>query len=217
MFLSPGVEGSELHVDLHNVVQTPVCDLRKENHLQVWKYTRDAPGNWVQRSTVIEGGPKGNRWTWGPMPHNDSFIRSIPLWFCTASVLEVSNTRGIAFLGPDPGPIQFANHHMSSIARPVSVRKECGCQLPRQLLGLFFPTPGLWAELSGRHISFVYPRDTVRGVDDPTPILQYWDTAVKHIYDLRGRSLQQTRRQVIVFDEQPSLGQFWNCLSLTVL
>ena len=67
---------------------------------------------------------------------------------------------------------------------------------------------GLWGELSGHHITFICSSETVRGIDDPTPIMQYWDDAIQHIYYLRGRSLEDGRRQVIVFDEQPSIGTF---------
>ena len=67
---------------------------------------------------------------------------------------------------------------------------------------------GLWGELSGHHITFICPSETIRGIDDPTSIMQYWDDAIKHIYHLRGRSLEDGRRQVIVFDEQPSIGTF---------
>ena len=43
-FLSPGEKDSSLTVDVHGVIQAPVFDMRKENYLQVWKYTRDASG-----------------------------------------------------------------------------------------------------------------------------------------------------------------------------
>ena len=43
-FLSPGDKGSPLTVDVHGVIQAPAFDMRKENCLQVWKYTRDASG-----------------------------------------------------------------------------------------------------------------------------------------------------------------------------
>ena len=43
-FLSPGTKDSPLTVDVHGVIQAPVFDIKKENCLQVWKYTRDASG-----------------------------------------------------------------------------------------------------------------------------------------------------------------------------
>ena len=43
-FLSPGDRNSSLNIDIHNVVQAPVFDIRKDNALQVWKYTQDAAG-----------------------------------------------------------------------------------------------------------------------------------------------------------------------------
>ena len=48
-FLSPGKQGSPLTVDVHGVIQAPVFDIRKENYLQLWKYTRDASGlsQWI--------------------------------------------------------------------------------------------------------------------------------------------------------------------------
>ena len=73
---------------------------------------------------------------------------------------------------------------------------------------IHFPL-GLWGELSGHYITFICPSETIRGIDDPTPIMQYWDDAIKHIYHLRGRSLENSRRQVIVFDEQPAAGTFF--------
>ena len=68
---------------------------------------------------------------------------------------------------------------------------------------------GPWGEFSSHYITFICPSETIRGIDDPTPIMQYWDDAIKHIYHLRGRSLEHERRQVIVFDEQPSIGNFF--------
>ena len=69
---------------------------------------------------------------------------------------------------------------------------------------------GPWGEFSSHYITFICPSETIRGIDDPTPIMQYWDDAIKHIYYLRGRSLEHGgRRQVVVFDEQPSHGNFF--------
>ena len=39
--------------------------------------------------------------------------------------------------------------------------------------------PGLWAELAGEFIIFTCPSDAIRHLDDPKPVIKFWDEVVR--------------------------------------
>ena len=66
--------------------------------------------------------------------------------------------------------------------------------------------PGLWADISGEHITITLPASSVRHVDDPSDAIATWDRVVASCHDLRGTDPRQERRMWVVTDEQPSVG-----------
>jgi hypothetical protein len=62
---------------------------------------------------------------------------------------------------------------------------------------------GLWAELSGKYITFTVPSDKIRNVKDPGPALRLWDLIVIANHELRGTDARTTWRERVVIDVQP--------------
>lgn len=65
--------------------------------------------------------------------------------------------------------------------------------------------PGPWAELATDRISLTTRSSAVRDLEDPTPILQFWDEALDAYVELGGRPWGP-RLERIVPDEQLSVG-----------
>lgn len=42
-----------------------------------------------------------------------------------------------------------------------------------------FKAPGLWAEIAGKYIIITCPSDSVRGMEDPSLLVNYWDDVIK--------------------------------------
>ena len=66
--------------------------------------------------------------------------------------------------------------------------------------------PGLWADISGEHVTITLPAASVRHVDDLSDAIATWDRVVASYHDLRGTDPRQERRMWVVADEQPSVG-----------
>ena len=66
--------------------------------------------------------------------------------------------------------------------------------------------PGLWADISGEHVTITLPASSVRDVDDPSVVMATWDAVVTAYHDLRGTDWRVESRTWIVTDEQPAAG-----------
>lgn len=66
--------------------------------------------------------------------------------------------------------------------------------------------PGLWADISGEHVTITLPASSVRHIDDPSVVMTTWDAVVTAYHDLRGTDPRHERRIWVVADEQPSVG-----------
>lgn len=67
-------------------------------------------------------------------------------------------------------------------------------------------SPGLWAELCGKHISFTVPSSFIRYLKDPMVILKHWDSVIVANHELRGTDPNNTWRERVVFDIQTTSG-----------
>ncbi|KAI8479632.1 hypothetical protein Bbelb_426500 [Branchiostoma belcheri] len=67
-------------------------------------------------------------------------------------------------------------------------------------------SPGLWAELAGRHVIFTLPSTCLRDGFNPTEMLLFWDKVVQAHHDLRGTEPSDYRRERVVADRQPCAG-----------
>ncbi|XP_078616171.1 TRPM8 channel-associated factor 1-like [Branchiostoma floridae x Branchiostoma japonicum] len=67
-------------------------------------------------------------------------------------------------------------------------------------------SPGLWAELAGRHIIFTLPSTCLKDGLNPTEMLMFWDRIVQSHHDLRGTDPSDFRRERVVADSQPCAG-----------
>ena len=38
--------------------------------------------------------------------------------------------------------------------------------------------PGLWAELAGKYVMFTVPSSDINQLNDPKPVLDYWDQVI---------------------------------------
>lgn len=66
--------------------------------------------------------------------------------------------------------------------------------------------PGIWAELSGKHITFTFPSSSVRGIKDPKEVIELWDRLLEAFYDLIGKDILEHRKIWVVSDIQPKEG-----------
>jgi hypothetical protein len=63
-----------------------------------------------------------------------------------------------------------------------------------------------WAELATRKVILTVPARVVRGLDDPTDLLRFWDEVMDACADLAARPRTRTRPERYVADEQISAG-----------
>ncbi|RNA39879.1 TRPM8 channel-associated factor 2 [Brachionus plicatilis] len=63
-----------------------------------------------------------------------------------------------------------------------------------------------WAELSGKHVSFCVPSNCIRKLRDPSEVLDIWDKIIESNHELRGTNVNNTWRERVVVDIQPSGG-----------
>jgi hypothetical protein len=66
--------------------------------------------------------------------------------------------------------------------------------------------PGPWAELATSKIVLTVPSDEVRALDDPAPLLRFWDRVLDADADLAGIPRARTRAERIVADVEISAG-----------
>lgn len=66
--------------------------------------------------------------------------------------------------------------------------------------------PGPWAELAGRKIIVTVPTDTIRALDDPTGVLEFWDRVADGDADLAAIPHERKRPERYVADVQISAG-----------
>ena len=65
--------------------------------------------------------------------------------------------------------------------------------------------PGPWAELEGEALVLSLPSESIRDLDNPTAVVQYWDAVLRSHCELAGTPLP-TRRERLVADVQISAG-----------
>jgi hypothetical protein len=99
-------------------------------------------------------------------------------------------------------------------ARRIEVEVDGAVAAPRYVLGddasaaawkESRTAPGPWAELEGRHIVLSVPSAVIRDLDDPAPILAFWDAVMESHCDLAQTPLP-ARRERFVPDAQISAG-----------
>ena len=66
--------------------------------------------------------------------------------------------------------------------------------------------PGLWADISGRYMTFTLPSRSIRNIEDPTEVMQGWDRLICLYHELRGTDVNEYQRMYLVTDAQPSYG-----------
>ncbi|QEH36247.1 hypothetical protein OJF2_48070 [Aquisphaera giovannonii] len=102
----------------------------------------------------------------------------------------------------------------SSPPRSVNVRIEGAVDAPLFRLGSTSKEewrkdlrnrPGPWAELAGKDLIFTVPSSLIRGLDDPEPLMAWWDAAVRSQAAF-ARTSKLERPERIVCDRQISAG-----------
>lgn len=66
--------------------------------------------------------------------------------------------------------------------------------------------PGPWAELACSRVVIAVPSSAIRTLDDPEPLMKFWDSVVAAEDDLAGTAAQRRRPERIVPDVQISAG-----------
>jgi hypothetical protein len=66
--------------------------------------------------------------------------------------------------------------------------------------------PGPWAEFETDKIVLTVPSEVVRGLDDPTALMQFWDEVMDACADLAAMPRERARPERIVMDVQISAG-----------
>jgi hypothetical protein len=66
--------------------------------------------------------------------------------------------------------------------------------------------PGPWAELATRKVILTVPSRVIRNLDDPRPVLRFWDEVLDACADLAGRPMERRRPERYVADVQISAG-----------
>lgn len=102
---------------------------------------------------------------------------------CRAGTLEVSVT--------------------GAVEAPLFVR---GVTDPGEWRARIRATPGPWAELAGRRVILTVPSEAVRGLDDPEPLLAFWDSVADACADLAGIPRDRPYPERYVADRQISAG-----------
>ena len=144
--------------------------------------------------------------------HSDdlSNCESIKRWPCISSVYPVNETMEIS--SPYGGLIYF-----ESSKRKVKIEAILNNVVESPYFDLTNPNtvnewskrknaPGLWAELAGKNIIFTTPSSCIRGIQDPKPVLEFWDQVVNLHHQLRGTLASDQKRERVVNDQQPSAG-----------
>lgn len=96
----------------------------------------------------------------------------------------------------------------------TSVRIEGAVEAPRFVLGSTTPAqwkiqreaPAPWAELETAKVILSVPSESIRGLEDPTPLLAYWDRILDAAADLATIPRDRTRPERYVPDQQISAG-----------
>lgn len=60
--------------------------------------------------------------------------------------------------------------------------------------------PAPWAQLAGKHFIATVPSEAVRGLEDPKPLVEFWDKTIESLNELSGREEERDTRECIVFD-----------------
>ncbi len=66
--------------------------------------------------------------------------------------------------------------------------------------------PAPWAELEGEHVVLMVPADAVRGLEDPSALLGFWDEVLAAEAELAAMPLPRPRKERIQLDRQISAG-----------
>ncbi len=83
---------------------------------------------------------------------------------------------------------------------------ELGTTDPQRWRDILRLTPGPWAELATQKVVLTVPSEAVRKLDDPTAVLQFWDSLLDGAADLSARPRERTRPERYVADRQISAG-----------
>jgi hypothetical protein len=125
--------------------------------------------------------------------------------------LRTTSSVGVNAFG---GPIYIVVPR-GAAARTVQVEIEGAVEAPRFVLGETDPEawrrsirthPAPWAELEARNVILTLPSEVIRGLDDPVPLLRFWDRVLDADADLTTIPRARARPERFVTDEQISVG-----------
>jgi hypothetical protein len=77
---------------------------------------------------------------------------------------------------------------------------------PKEWKGIIRHRPAPWAELGTRKVVLTVPSAVARDVEDPRPLLEFWDRVMDACADLAGRPRERERPERYVADVQISAG-----------
>ena len=130
----------------------------------------------------------------------------------TATALEKPVT---AAANPFGGPVFIEVPEKCALTKPVSLRISGAIPMPRFVLGKTTPDewqhqrllPAPWAELAGHKLALCVPAEFIRKLDDPAPLMEFWDKVVTADETLAAwQSGDRTSPERIVPDVQISAG-----------
>jgi len=127
------------------------------------------------------------------------------IWGIDSMTMQVGNTFGGLIYITFPPDSTFGS---------IDITIENGVNAPRYIHGVTsevewnntvrnYPAP--WAELQGEQFILTVPSSSIRNLDNPVELLDWWDTALQMQHDLSGY-LPWTRVERAVFDVQISAG-----------
>ncbi|MDJ0973538.1 MAG: M60 family metallopeptidase [Planctomycetota bacterium] len=162
------------------------------------------PGAHVEDGLGVRIGSHTDK-TW----HKPSWSRapSISRWF---PIQETSTTAANAF-----GGLIYITAPKALRAGDIEVGVEGGVPAPRFVLGETTPQawretirayPGPWAELETKKVILTLPAANVRTLDDPEPVLRFWDRIQDACADLAARPRERHAPERVCADVQISNG-----------
>jgi hypothetical protein len=126
-------------------------------------------------------------------------------WPLTASVTTVASAfGGLVYIEvPDhASPARFAVEIGPAVEAPRFVLGRTGIDDWPRLRAL----PGPWAELESDRLIVTVPSHFVRTMDDPRPVMEFWNRVLDACADLAARPRQRRSPERFVVDKQLSVG-----------
>lgn len=143
----------------------------------------------------------GRRPSWPRMPR---VARTFPL--VAGETLAANAFGGLVYVEvgkPSEAPAKLALTVGGAVPAP---RFVLGATDPAQWRAGGRNAPGPWAELATDKVVLTVPSEQVRGLDDPVPVLRFWDRMLDAAADLAARPRQRERPERFVADLEISAG-----------